>query len=237
MVTKKLKNFDAEKVFKYIKKTLADIREKNKTATWKMGQSVSIDTYLEGNWYGAKETYYRIRLYGGEEFRCENKYELRREMDKLRGLLNKLKETKGWGGLYYKEDEEITFVGVADAPCKEYKSLMNYLNKYGNAHLDNYRLFHSAMGGKRGVLWDDYGDRNYLDNNPKRCELFLSRLRANRGSKDKMTCRFGSENYIDDFERKHSQYYEVECEGEKRHYIEVTITTPSGKVKYEEKIF
>ena len=93
------------------------------------------------------------------------------------------------------------------------------------------------MGGKRGVLWDEYGDRRYLANKPTKCARILNELRSARGSKDIVTCKFGEENYMDEFERKHSQYYEVECEGEKRHYLEITIKTPAGKVKYQQKIF
>jgi hypothetical protein len=52
-----------------------------------------------------------------------------------------------------------------------------------------------------------------------------------------MTCKRGEENYIDPEEERASSYYEVECEGEKRKYLLITIKTPSGKVKYETKIY
>jgi hypothetical protein len=52
-----------------------------------------------------------------------------------------------------------------------------------------------------------------------------------------MYCKRGEENYIDPEERRASAYYEVECEGIKRKYVEITIKTPQGKVKYQEKIY
>lgn len=36
---------------------------------------------------------------------------------------------------------------------------------------------------------------------------------------------------------KYSAYHEVECDGVRRHYLEITIKTPSGKVKYNQKIY
>ena len=93
------------------------------------------------------------------------------------------------------------------------------------------------MGGKRGVLWDEYGDREYLDNRPKYCESILKELREHRSSKDLMICKEGDENYIDPIDKEYSEKHEIECEGEKRHYLLITIKTPKGKVKYENKIY
>jgi hypothetical protein len=176
-------------------------------------------------------------------------------------MLDTQKKVKGWGGLNYTNDK-ITYnfgmgssrsvkfipkVCLADAPCSEYKSLMNFINKYGRTiywgptygavNLNNYELFSAAMGGKRGVLWDEYGERIFLDNKPKKCAQLLEELRKARGTKDNMICERGEENYIDPEERKYSAYAEIECEGEKRKYLKITIKTPTGKVKYETKIF
>jgi hypothetical protein len=93
------------------------------------------------------------------------------------------------------------------------------------------------MGGKRGRLWDEYGERVFIDNKPRKCARLLEELRKARGTKDTMTCKRGEENYIDEEERRYSEYAEIECEGEKRKYLLITIKTPSGKVKYETKIY
>ena len=52
-----------------------------------------------------------------------------------------------------------------------------------------------------------------------------------------MSCKFGSEDYIDEMERRYSEYHEVECEGERREFVEVIVKTPAGKVKYQQKIY
>ena len=233
---------DAVKMFNLIKKSLAGMK-KNEDYVY-----MSLYFDIDGNWIGAKETIYKTTIEDAV-FTTNSKSDYAMQHNELMKLLNSLKETKGWGGLYFKTErmsteyywergsEYVSAVGVAPAPCKEYKSLMNYLNKYANANLTNYRLFSSRMGGKRGRLWDEYGERYFLDNKPMKCQAELDTLRANRGSKDIMTCRYGEEDYIDDFEKRHSEYYEVECEGEKRRYIEVTIKTPSGKVKMVRKFY
>ena len=134
-------------------------------------------------------------------------------------------------------------VCLADAPCSEYKSLMNYINKFGTGryggkvNLGNYELFAAAKGGKRGYLWDEHGERMFLDNRPKASAKYLGEIRTARGTKDTMTCIFGEEDYIDEEERRYSEYAEIECEGEHRKYLRVTIKTPTGRVKYDQKIF
>ena len=52
-----------------------------------------------------------------------------------------------------------------------------------------------------------------------------------------MICERGEEDYIDPEEQRYSAYAELECEGEKRKYLQITIKTPSGKVKYTRKIY
>ena len=103
--------------------------------------------------------------------------------------------------------------------------------------LGNFELFSAAMGGKRGRLWDEYGERLFLDNKPKKCAKILEELRKMRGSKDTMLCKRGEENYIDPIDQRYSEYHEVECEGEKQKYLQITIKTPQGKVKYQQRIY
>lgn len=177
------------------------------------------------------------------------------------GLLNEQMKVKGWTTLKIVRDKahfgdwmsgyDIEYpskVTLCDAPCKEYTALQNFINKYGktpdyygrptyDVNLRNFELFRSAMGGKRGTLWDEYGDRKYLDNRPNACKEILAELRENRGTKDIMICKQGEEHWIDPVDRAYSEKHEIECDGQKRHYLLVTIKTPAGKVKYEKKIF
>ena len=52
-----------------------------------------------------------------------------------------------------------------------------------------------------------------------------------------MLCEIGEEDYIDPEEQRASSYYEVECEGEHRRYLHVVIKTPTGRVKYDQKLY
>lgn len=174
------------------------------------------------------------------------------------------RKVRGWGGLVLSTHVDrqgyggpnwvvptvrsVRKITLADAPCPEYSSLQHWINRFGirrrpgscfteRIELGNYVLFSAAMGGKRGVLWDEYGERRFLDNKPVKCSRILRELRAARATNDKVTCVYGEEDYIDPEEKRASAYYEIECEGEKRKFLEVTVTSPSGKVKYQEKIY
>jgi hypothetical protein len=93
------------------------------------------------------------------------------------------------------------------------------------------------MGGKRGRLWDEHGERLFLDNKPKKCARLLEELRKARSTKDIMTCEYGEENYLDPEEQRYSEWAEIECEGEKRRYLRIIIKTPTGRVKYDGKLY
>ena len=248
----------AEKVWKAVKTTLVDAKKRNKerTSPWRVSQMANIAYDDNSTWTERKgwvTNGYIIKVEEKEIAKVTSKYDLTNISNELYTIVSENKKIKGWGGLVA-VTEKVTFglydnfnlivkVSLADAVCKEYKSLMNYINKFGvstyggNVNLGEYRLFSAAMGGKRGRLWDEYGERMFLDNEPKRCVKFLEELRNNRGTKDTMKCTFGNEDYIDEMERKHSEYYEIECEGERRNYLLVEISTPSGKVKFSKKIF
>lgn len=166
-------------------------------------------------------------------------------------LLADLKKTRGWKNLTYNTKdiyEGVAYwerkhyilldkVALPDNPCADFKSIQSFLKKYGNCDLPDFKLFSACMGGKRGRLFDEYGDRYYLANKKKKCATILNELRSARGTRDIVTCKFGREEYISDMERRYSEYHETECEGELREYVEVTIKTPSGKVKYQQKLY
>lgn len=249
----------ATKTFNLIKKSLADARKYNKENNFPINswsrrrQQVDLSVWDNTTWKDGRKIVknYFIELDNSKVGECLTHYDVSEVFSELRNLLNEQKKVKGWGGLNFNPEsielESGTWSGyrvsyipkvcLADTPCSEYKSLMNFINKYGNANLKNYELFSAAMGGKRGRLWDEYGERLFLDNKPKKCARLLEELRKARGTKDIMSCKRGEENYIDPEEERASSYYEVECEGEKRKYIIVTIKTPTGKVKYESKIY
>lgn len=259
----------AESLFKEVKSVLAEARKANKEKgyaynNWnRRRQMVNISVIDHDKWNDRGMRYtesYSIEV-GNKEIVKGAKYrsDIQEIFSKFIGLLREQTKVKGWGGLVFTTDKSylggnawdnysttiVDKVCLADAVCPEYKSLINYINKYGCVEgytnykptFGNYRFFCSAMGGKRGRLWDEYGERYFLDNRPKRCEKFLKELREHKGTKDIMLCKEGEEDYIDEIDRKYSEYHEIECDGEKRHYINITIKTPAGKVKYQAKIY
>lgn len=259
----------AEKIFKIVKDSLASAKKYNKekgitTASYGWGrksQMVDIEVWDNTTWKDGHRivSSYKIKVNGKEVAEVLTHYNVAEVFAKLRNLLAEQKKCKGWSGLNFNSERvelascswsgyEVSIVPkvcLAETPCSEYKSLMNYINKYGVKEgwgspaitISNYEFFSASMGGKRGRLWDEYGERLFLDNKPKKCAKILEELRKYRGSKDKMVCVRGEENYIDEIDRKYSEYHEVECEGEKRKYLKITIKTPQGKVKYETTIY
>ena len=253
----------ATKMFNTAKKNLADARKynkDNKTNVWtRKAQQVNISVNDHDVWKNGTRTteYYILGINGKEVGKCTYRSDIESVFREFGYMLDAQKKVKGWGGLNYTNDKIYFNIGgwsdysvkfipkvcLAETACKEFNSLQNYINKYGvgkygcKVNLNNYELFSAAMGGKRGRLWDEYGERVFIDNKPKKCVRILEELRKNRGTKDTMICKRGEENYIDPEEERASSYYEVECDGEKRKYLQITIKTPSGKVKYETKIY
>ena len=251
-------NKTANEIFQHIKAEIKKLNAKAKDNPY-------VDTYVDfrsDSTYDAKEKKYLdyIDVNGKEFHSTKDMYDIQMVSNVVVKLLNEQKKVRGWKNLMFTIIDEYEGVGLFNRrhykilnkiflpanPCKEYTALQNFINKYSlasatfggyNKPLGNFELFSARMGGKRGVLWGEEGDRRYLDNKPNKCARFLEELRKYKGSKDTMTCKRGEEDYIDEMERKHSAYYETECDGEKRMYLEVTIKTPMGKVKYNAKIY
>lgn len=252
----------AKKVFNALKADINEAKKWNKehpNATgW--GKCTMVGEMFVGmkyGWQGAKDDCYQIRV--GRQWydapvladKITSLYDLQGVVNEVVTLINEQKKVKGWGTLNIAYDTaefgynpwcrtKVKYpskVTLCEKPCKEFTALQNYLNKYGSANLRNFELFCSAMGGKRGVLWDEYGDRRYLDNKPNKCANYLETLRKAKGSKDIMKCTRGEENYIDPIDRAYSEMHEIECDGEKRKYMVVQIFTPANKLKSEIKIY
>lgn len=263
-MTKEQVSKNAKAVFDYIKKSIADANKENKqknlTGWAKRDTSTDIRYYEDGVYNPAKKAYdyyFCVSVNGREVVNgIESKYDVKAIADAIEELLNKQRKVRGWtnltlaktdvtldsglGGGWYSRPytiKAVTLVTLPDPQCSEFKSLRNYITKYGNLTIGDYELFSVRMGGKRGSLWDEEGPRHYLDNRPKRCAEILAELRKYRGAKDKMSVKRGKEKYIDPEEYRHSVYYEVECSGEFRTFAEVTITSPNGKVKYTRKVY
>lgn len=241
-------NKTAKAIFDCIKATLKERKEVAKSYAY---ADTQIEFSIDSCYNREKNKYIdSINIWGKKFGEFETNAEIREVSDQVIRLIHEQQKVRGWGNLLYttttitdgvswdsRKYTIIDKIALPDNPCKEFKSLQNYLNKYGNITIPDFQLFSVRMGGKRGTLYGEEGDRRYLANKANKCELYLKQIRANKGSKDTITCKFGRENYIDPVDRKYSEYHEVECDGEGRNYVEVTITSPQGKVKYTTKIY
>jgi hypothetical protein len=253
------------KVFKAVMKEINRIKKFNKehiNTKYFQPQTMVADLNIgmKHGWVGAKDDCYQIKV--GRNWdapvvadKLTSLYDLKEVIGEVEKHINEQRKVKGWAnlnvaydsawfgsGYYQNEVKYPSKITLCEKPCKEFTSLKNYINKYGkgkygSVNLSDYELFNSAMGGKRGRLWDEYGDRCYLANKPKKCALYLEQLRNQRGTKDIMLCERGHEDYIDPIDQRYSEMHEVECDGEKRHYLQITIKTPTGRVKYEAKLY
>ena len=159
--------------------------------------------------------------------------------------LGKLRKTRGWSNLSW-ECVDINFsrswysdyqsiiqsVTLLADPCKEFVSLANYMFKYCGKKIALTDLYSVCIGGKRGRVYGEEGCRYYLAHRPKTCAKLLEELRKARGSKDIVTTSaFKQVDDIDEWELECSIRNEVEFSGCRYNLCEVTIKTPSGKVK------
>ena len=192
-VTKKTSTMDnknkeiAGKLFKKVKANLSSARKYNKEKGFtnimdgwsRRRQQVDIEVWDNTIWKDGKKIVksYIIKVEREKFAEVRTHYDVREVFAELRNLLFEQKKVKGWGGLNYMSEQvslesgswsgyEVSIISkvcLADAPCSEYKSLMNYINKYGlveggwgrKMELGNFELFSAAMGGKRGRLWDE----------------------------------------------------------------------------------
>ena len=262
--------------FAEIKRQNKEINEHNKTKgyytfTHPMSVDVSWDEKVPSKWNPKTQQYefgtktYEIWVEGKKVLDgIEGKNDLAYIFNEVRSMLDEQKDKKGWGTLSHTSETirpsssgsnwiiprlaVLTRVELPDAPCKEYKSLENYLNKYGlqrkygcwslsELELTPFKLYSVHAGGKRGHLYGEEGERRYLSNKPKKCTEILAELRKHRTAKDTMVCEFGREEYIDPMDKRHSEYYEVECDGEIREYLHIEIKSDKGKVKYQTDIY
>lgn len=229
----------ANKVINTIKSNL--LTEKKK------GNGNSFFTYLEV-WDGkcGTQTYFTIKVDGKEVTKVESSYDMRRVNELIVKGLNDLKTTRGWGRLSYDTIDEYLdgykslystatkiphdIVLLAE-PCKEFKSLANYVAKYGNTTIKEESIYAVSIGGKRGRVYGEEGDKRYLCHRPNKCKTLLDELRKIRGTNDKMTCSFAVKDDIDPWELHCSIRNETEFGGVRHKTLIVKCTTPSGKVK------
>ena len=243
----------AKEIFNEIKKNLVENKKKKVEKSYFSNTAAYFDT--DSTYDRAQNKYVDYIRIGKKEFRgMEGTNDIQQVSNIVVSLLNEQKKVKGWKNLtfatrdfseirgsgwnqYWKKYSILEKIYLLDNPCKDFISIQKFLLKYANYNLADFKLFDVRMGGKRGRLFDEEGDRYYLANKEKKCAKILEELRKYRGTNDTITCKYGEEDWMDEMERKYSAYHEVECDGVRRHYLEITIKTPSGKVKYNQKIY
>lgn len=164
----------------------------------------------------------------------------------IEDLLKELKKAKGWGtlditfnevrfniSLYRSEVVKVPqIVRLLAAPCKEFTSLINYIEKYCGKKIQMTDIYNVGIGGKRGRIYGEEGHRHFLAHHPNKCSLLLKELRENRGSKDVVSIsNIKTEDYIDEWELQCSIRNEIEFSGARYSFCKVTIKTPKGKEK------
>jgi len=242
----------AKKIFDEIKKNLVENKKKAKTNPYYRTSVYFENDSIYDN--VAKKYLEYITINGKEFFGTEDLYDIQQISNMVVCLINEQKKVKGWKNLvystrefsqirgsgwnqYWKNYSLIEKINLLENPCKDFVTIQKFLLKYAKYNLEDFKLFSAYMGGKRGRLFDEEGDRCYLANKEKKCAKILEELRKYRGTNDTITCKYGEEDWMDEIDRKYSIMHEVECDGERRHYLLITIKTPSGKVKYSQKIY
>ena len=261
-MTETQKRKAAEKIFSAVKKHILAARKANRKSgavepyrnAWKR-QSVYInarESYSVLKSGKRKLVGFSVTVEGEKVADFKTISDLESTFLEFNGIVCDQTSKRGWDGLEFRNDKIslydgscyddnvriISLVVLQPEPCKEYDALKTYINKHApHADLGYRELYSVAMEGKKGYLYEETGENDYLESHPSRCLTFLNEIKKARSAKDTMTCRFDKEIYMDPDEYEFSCRDQIECSGEKRHFLRVVIKSPSGKVKYDNKLF
>lgn len=230
----------AKKIVEIIKKELNEKKKKGNYGTYSF--CINYCSSLAG---------YSININYENITKTLDAFDFKRLIRELTNQLNNLKVKKEWQSLCWDKQEINISTNVwrndyislpnnftiFSKPCKEYTSLSNYIEKYCGKKINVEDIYLVGIGGKRGRIYGEEGDRMYLAYNPKKCLSLLQELRDNRGSKDIVKTSLIKEvDEIDDWELECSIRNEVEFSGTRHRECGITIQTPKGKIKKEIKI-
>jgi len=120
-------------------------------------------------------------------------------------------------------------------PCKEFISLVKYIEKYAKFTLGDTDIFFVNVCGKR-TSWSDSGKYRYLCYDANRCNTILADMRKYRGSKDTLKVEVKEFfSHGDDTDYRIAMYQESEWYGCRGNKLVVSIKTPNGKEKHSVK--
>jgi hypothetical protein len=110
--------------------------------------------------------------------------------------------------------------------------LVSYVNKFGGIQIKPTDLYVVAIGGKRGKIYGEEGDKYYLCHDERKCKNILEKLRTTRKTNDIVSCsNIKTKDDIDEWELECSIRNEVEFSGSRETYIEFSVQTQKGKLK------
>ena len=153
----------ANKIIEVIKTDIND--QKKKYPTY---DSYSTNVYIDGEDY--KNT--TIRFYKNRWDKCiaENvsRYNAKQVAAEVVAGLKELKAKRGWSRLMWDMEDTCSYgdgyycretikfptnIVLLSDPCKEFKSLVNYLAKYCGTTLNETDIYSVHIGGKRGRVY------------------------------------------------------------------------------------
>lgn len=252
----------AEKIFSAVKKAITAARRSNKANGF-----TSPDDYAwkrQSVYINARENYtvlksgkrrlsgFAVTVEGKNVFEFKQIADLESAFWKLKEVIQEQSCKRNWTRLEFKKDKislydgsrydtDINIISVVvlqPDPCKEFDALKAYINRHApGTDLGYMELYSVSMNGKKGYLYDEAGENDYLENHPARCRKFLQEIKKAKTSRDVMGCRYDKETWMDPDEYETSSIEQIECSGEKRHYLRVVIKSPTGKIKYDKKLF
>ena len=147
------------------------------------------------------------------------------------------KEWEEWNGYHHATQYYFRRVELFSKPCKEFKSLYNYVEKYGNFTIGDLDVYQVGVCGKRSS-YSDSGEYYYLCYDAKECKKILDTLRKFKGSKDIL--KVSTKEYVDhgdEGDYRCAQYQESEWYGHRGNKLCVEVTTPTGKLKLNKEFY
>lgn len=124
-------------------------------------------------------------------------------------------------------DRQVERIIVAVKTCKEFAALNRTLSRHSGKTLDPFQLYNVRLTGKRG-RYGESGQPEYGMHNAEACAEALSWIRKHKTAADKLSWVVAD---YDDIDTEYSIKYETECYGVRHKELNITLTTPKGKVK------
>ena len=189
-----------------------------------------------------KQDGYRINVNNKDITDILESFEFKSVIDELLSQLKELKNDSKWSGIDWILIEthlpnslsviKVPYVKFFTEPCKEFTKLRKFLEKHCGKIISKKDLYKVYIGGKRGRIYCEDGERDYLAYHPTKCAQILTELRSAKGTRDiARTTDIKTIDDIDDFELQVSIRHETEFDGMRYTECVVIVETPSGKTK------